>query len=93
MNLHRCIILSETTITYTYDIKDGDNFVVKSLDLQMPGNIYGVDASDYNSEEEATECYKYEGTITFKGSKKSDDIPLTSIGRCNFGGTWYLVRR
>lgn len=45
----------------------------------------------YDAKEEASECYKYEGTITFKGSKFEDPDPISTMGYCNYGGEWYLV--
>ena len=48
---------------------------------------------NYKTEDEAEECYKYEGTITLKGSKKADELSLDTIGRCKYDGVWYLVRR
>ena len=47
----------------------------------------------YKTEAKTEKCYKYEGKITLKGSKKTDALTLVTIGRCNFDGTWYLVRR
>ena len=45
----------------------------------------------FETEDEASECYKYEGTITFKGSKRVDDDSLSYVGYCNYNGSWYLV--
>ena len=45
----------------------------------------------YNADTEATECYKYEGTITFKGSKSEDSDPISNMGYCKFDGSWYLI--
>ena len=36
-------------------------------------------AKYYNAKENATECYAYEGTMTFKGSKFEDPDPIDSI--------------
>ena len=47
--------------------------------------------SYYNSKDNATECYKFEGTITFKGSKEEDPDPLTTMAYCKYDGSWYLV--
>lgn len=47
--------------------------------------------SRYNATVDATECYKYEGTITFAGSKYSDPDPISTVGRCKYNGTWYLT--
>lgn len=47
----------------------------------------------YKAKNGATECYKYEGTVTLSGSKTSDSLYMSSIARCNFDGKWYLVRK
>ena len=48
-------------------------------------------ASRYNSKEDASECYKFEGTITFAGSKYEDPDPISSMAYCRYDGAWYLV--
>ena len=45
----------------------------------------------YNADQDASECYKYEGTITFKGSKFEDTDPISTMGYCSYDGEWYLV--
>ena len=45
----------------------------------------------YSAKVDATECYKFSGTITFKGSKSSDTDPLESMGYCKYDGGWYLT--
>ena len=45
----------------------------------------------YDADVEATECYKYEGTITFKGSKSQDTDSIDSLRYCKFDGVWYLI--
>ena len=50
-------------------------------------------AKYFKTEEKATECYKFEGTTTFKGSKKEDKQSLSSLGYCKYKGVWYLVRK
>jgi hypothetical protein len=47
----------------------------------------------YKSDKDATECYKYEGKITFKGSKKSDELSISTIAYCKYEGEWYIVRK
>ena len=54
-------------------------------------NINDKMKSYYNAAEEASECYKYEGTITFKGSKDEDTDSISTMGYCNYNGSWYLV--
>ncbi len=49
-------------------------------------------AKNYKTDAKATECYKYEGTITFKGSKKEDPLKMSTMGYCKYNGTWYLIR-
>lgn len=74
------------TITYKVDkenkMSDDD---LKSLNEKMKKNI--KDAVD------ATECYTYEGNIEIKGSKDSTSRNLSTIARCNYDGTWYLIRK
>ena len=45
----------------------------------------------YDADVEASECYKYEGTITFKGSKNTDIDSIDSLRYGNYDGTWYIV--
>lgn len=45
----------------------------------------------YNSKDNASECYKYEGTVTFKGSKSEDTDPISSMKYCKYDGSWYIV--
>ena len=69
--------------------------------LVIDGNgvphIYDYKTSDkedsewYNSKEDASECYKFEGTITFAGSKYEDPDPISSMAYCRYDGAWYLV--
>lgn len=47
----------------------------------------------YKSKDSATECYKYDGTMTLKGSKKSYNYTLNTIARCNINSKFYLVRK
>ena len=48
-------------------------------------------ANYYNAKEKAEECYKLEGTITFKGSSDIDTDPIDSSRYCKYNGVWYLV--
>ena len=48
-------------------------------------------ATNYNSKDSASECYKIEGTITFAGSKLEDPDPLTTMAYCKYDDSWYLV--
>ena len=42
---------------------------------------------------DATECYEYEGTVTLKGSKNSTQATMSTIARCNYNGSWYLIKK
>ena len=42
---------------------------------------------------DATECYIYEGTVELKGSKDSTTGSLSTIARCSYNGTWYLIKK
>lgn len=46
--------------------------------------------STFNTDEEASECYKFEGTMTFKGEKRSDADSIANWGYCKYN-KWYLV--
>ena len=48
-------------------------------------------ASYFNTSEKASECYRYDGTITYKGSKKEDSASISSLKYCLYD-EWYLVR-
>ncbi len=73
-------------ITYKVDkeTKMSDEDLI-ALNEKMKKNI--------ESAIDATECYTYEGSIEFKGSKKSTSATLYNIARCNYDGTWYLIRK
>ena len=45
----------------------------------------------YSAEENATECYKIDGTITFKGSNEEDPESLTTLDYCKYDDGWYLI--
>ena len=45
----------------------------------------------YSAEEKATECYKIEGSITFKGTNEEDEDPLTTLDYCKYDDGWYLI--
>ena len=47
----------------------------------------------YDTDDEAVECYKYEGTITFKGSKDEDTDPISTMSYFKYGDSWYIVGR
>ena len=46
----------------------------------------------FNTELQASECYKYDGSFTFKGSKSEKKDSLATMGYCKYNDTWYLVR-
>ena len=45
----------------------------------------------YKAKEKASECYKEEINLTFKGSKKEDSNSVSTMGYCNYNGMWYIV--
>lgn len=47
----------------------------------------------FNVVDKATECYKFEGTILYKGSKKEEKNSMSTIGYCKYDNVWYLVRK
>ena len=73
-------------ITYKVDketkMSDED---LKALNEKMKKNIDGA--------KDATECYIYEGTVELKGSKNSTTGTLSTIARCNYDGTWYIIKK
>ena len=72
----------------TYSVKEEIKFTDEELK-----NLNDKIKNTYKSEDQATECYKYDGTITLKGSKKTDELTLSTIGRCKINDTWYLLRK
>lgn len=42
---------------------------------------------------EAKECYVYEGTVILKGDKDSKTGTMNTIARCNYDGTWYIIKK
>lgn len=73
--------------TITYDIKNKEK--INDEDLET---VNSKMESQYNAEEKASECYKLEGTMTFKGSKDELVEELSSIHYCKYSDTWYLIR-
>lgn len=72
----------------TYKVEKETKFTDEELDkLTKKMKDY------YKAEEKTKECYKYKGTVTLKGSKKTSDLSMDTIARCNYDKTWYLVRR
>ena len=57
-------------------------------ELEEVNNMYN---QYFGTTDKASECYKYEGTITFKGSTYTDTDPISSMGYCKYDGAWYLV--
>jgi len=47
----------------------------------------------YNTENNATECYKYEGTIILDGSLYDEVISLGTLLRCKYNNKYYLVKK
>ena len=73
--------------TITYKIGDSTKLTDEELD-KLNQNM----ASTYKSKDNAKECHKYKVSMMFKGSKKEDPINYSTIGYCNYDGTWYIVR-
>lgn len=69
----------------TYEITKTTKMTDEELKTQN-NNIKDM----FNTKEEASECYKYEGTITFKGSKDQDTDPISTMVYCKYGEEWYL---
>ena len=70
----------------TYEIKSKTKMTEEELKA-----VNDRMASRYNSKDDASECYKFTGTITFVGSKFEDPDPIDSMIYCNYSGAWYLV--
>ena len=49
--------------------------------------------SKFEEAPDASECYVYEGSVEFKGSLKSTNAKMDTIARCNYNGTYYLIRK
>ena len=73
-------------ITYTVD-KETE---MSQEDLDSLNKKY-KDKYDYAVD--ATACYVYEGTVEMKGSKDTVKGSLSSIARCMYDGTWYLIKK
>ena len=72
-------------ISYNYTGK-------RKLEEEELTSINGKMKTYYNAQEDASECYSLEGTMTFKGTKKINSESLSSFRYCNYNGIWYLVR-
>ena len=72
-------------ITYKVDKE------VKFTDEELKN--FNKKMKDYYKAEATKECYKYEGNVTLKGSKKTDSLSMGTIARCNYDGTWYLLKK
>ena len=42
---------------------------------------------------DATECYTYEGSVEFKGSKDKISSDFSTVARCKYDGKWYIIRK
>ncbi len=71
----------------TYDITKKTKMTDEELE-----NINKKMTDTYKATENATECYKLEGTMTFKGSKDQIVDSLSSVGYCKYSSNWFLVR-
>ena len=76
----------------------GDDFNI-TYNITKTTKLTDEELKEYNKEindyfkikDKATECYKYEGTKTFAGSKKEDTDSISSMGYCKYDDSWYLV--
>ena len=69
----------------TYQISDQ----IKLSDEELNSLNENI-SSTYSTDSKASECYKIEGTITFKGSKKNDTAKISAMNYCMYD-KWYLV--
>jgi len=72
--------------TITYEL--GENTKLTDEELEKVNKEM---ATKFNSKDNATECYRNNGKITYKGSKEEDTDPLTSYLYCKYD-KWYIVR-
>lgn len=49
-------------------------------------------SENFNTDSKASECIKYKGTITYKGSNREENISSTAFWYCKYDSGWYLVR-
>lgn len=72
--------------TITYNITKKTKMTEKEVDaINTKMETY------FKTTDKAIECYKYEGTMTYKGSKKEDKASISSLKYCLYD-EWYLVR-
>ena len=86
-DFHKPLLMKEAYI-YTYVNKITKKTKMTDEELK---EINDKMATRYNAKEEASECYKFEGTITFTGSKFEDPDPISTMKYCNYNGAWYLI--
>lgn len=72
--------------TITYKINEKTKLTDDELDTLNKGI-----ASTFKTEDKASECYKLDGTITFKGSDYEDTDPISTMKYCKYDSGWYLV--
>lgn len=73
-------------VKITYELTDKKQLTEKEL-KSLNENMARI----YNSKENASECYRYEGNLITKGSLKEYKSSLSSMGYCKYNNTWYLV--
>lgn len=71
----------------SYDITGKTKFTTDELN-----NLDSSMKATFNTDAKAEECYKVEGTMTYKGSIKEDKGSISGMGYCKYDGVWYLVR-
>lgn len=72
----------------SYELKSKEKFTDEEL------YSFNKKIVDYfKTDLKAKECYKLDGDLIYKGSKKEDKESLSSFGYCNYDDEWYLVRR
>lgn len=71
----------------TYEV--GESTKLTDEELERTNNIM---KNEYDAKEDASECYKYEVKIKFKGSLYEDpDSAYSFMGYCKYNDKWYIV--
>lgn len=71
----------------TYEIKSKTKMTNEELE-----KINNKMENQFNAKEKATECYKLDGSLKFKGSKNEIIDKLSTISYCKYSDNWYLLR-
>ena len=70
----------------TYEITKTTKLTDEELKTQN-NNVKSM----FEKANDASECYKYEGSITFKGSKFTDTDPISTMLYCKYSDEWYII--